>query len=207
MPMLPHLLKLMVLTAVSISMQHVMIIPWKMILIILHLTQVVKITQKYIHNSNKDMALLYSMLSSFDPKVSYRSRTPTLNCRQTVRDIVNNTDTNANLKKAISDLELHNVNPKLLKRSNRLSKNPEEYKIENDLKRKIGLAIGVPKFSSKLVEVFSYPASYISNRNNISTLISCLINAYQIGIKKLRPTKKLPDSLFIIFRRRKNDKS
>jgi hypothetical protein len=33
----------------------------------------------------------------------------------------------------------------VLKRSNRLSKNPEEYENENDRKRKIGLAIGARK--------------------------------------------------------------
>src|SRR5947208_1841055 len=65
--------------------------------------------------------------------------------RQTVRDIVKNADAIANLKKAISDLELYNVAPELLKRSNRLSKNPEEYENENDRKRKLGLAIGARK--------------------------------------------------------------
>jgi hypothetical protein len=34
---------------------------------------------------------------------------------------------------------------KLLKRSNKLSKNPEEYDNENDRKRKIGLAVGARK--------------------------------------------------------------
>jgi DNA polymerase elongation subunit (family B) len=72
--------------------------------------------------------------------------------RQTVRDIVNNADAIANLKKAISDLELHNVNPELLKRSNRLSKNPEEYENENDRKRKIGLTIGARK--GDIIEYF-----------------------------------------------------
>src|SRR5919112_1179053 len=66
--------------------------------------------------------------------------------RQTVYDIVvNNTDPIINLKRAISDLESGIINPKLLKRSNRLSKNPEEYENENDRKRKIGLAIGARK--------------------------------------------------------------
>ena len=37
------------------------------------------------------------------------------------------------------------VNPELLKRSNRLSKNPEEYENGNDRKRKIGLAINARK--------------------------------------------------------------
>ena len=49
------------------------------------------------------------------------------------------------LKGAISDLDSGNVNSELLKRSNRLSKNPEEYENENDRKRKIGLAIGARK--------------------------------------------------------------
>ena len=71
--------------------------------------------------------------------------------RQTVCDIVTNSSNNgncdpiANLKKAISDLQSGNVNPELLKRSNKLSKNPEEYENENDRKTKIGLAIGARK--------------------------------------------------------------
>jgi hypothetical protein len=66
--------------------------------------------------------------------------------RKMVSDIViQNTDPIPNLKKAIYDLEIGNINPELLKRSNRLSKNPEEYENENDRKRKIGLAIGARK--------------------------------------------------------------
>lgn len=65
--------------------------------------------------------------------------------RQTVYDILGNNNPIANLKKAVSDLELSNVDSELLKRSNRLSKNPEEYGNENDRKRKIGLAIGARK--------------------------------------------------------------
>src|SRR5919106_1776194 len=66
--------------------------------------------------------------------------------RQTIYDIVvHNIDPIINLKKAIYDLEIDNVNPELLKRSNRLSKNPEKYENENDRKRKIGLAIGAKK--------------------------------------------------------------
>ena len=65
--------------------------------------------------------------------------------RQTVHDILTNKNPIVNLKKAVSDLESGNVNPELLKRSNRLSKNPEEYENENDRKRKIGLAIGARK--------------------------------------------------------------
>jgi hypothetical protein len=42
-------------------------------------------------------------------------------------------------------LQYGNVNPELLKRSNKLSKNPEEYENENDRKRKIGLAVGARK--------------------------------------------------------------
>ena len=66
--------------------------------------------------------------------------------RRMVSDIViQNTDPIPNLKKAIYDLEIGNVNSELLKRSNRLSKNPEKYENENDRKRKIGLAIGAKK--------------------------------------------------------------
>jgi DNA polymerase I len=65
--------------------------------------------------------------------------------RQTVCDIFANKDPTINLKKAISDLESGNVISQMLKRSNRLSKNPEEYENENDRKRKIGLAIGARK--------------------------------------------------------------
>jgi DNA polymerase elongation subunit (family B) len=99
--------------------------------------------------------------------------------RQTVRDIVNNTDANANLKKAISDLELHNVEPELLKRSNRLSKNPEEYENENDRKRKIGLAIGARK--GDVIEYFesdNYKEGYSLNPQDIS------IRRYKIMVWK-----------------------
>jgi DNA polymerase elongation subunit (family B) len=65
--------------------------------------------------------------------------------RQTVQDILANNDPIVNLKKAILDLELGNVNPELLKRSNRLSKNPEEYENENDQKLKIGIVTGARK--------------------------------------------------------------
>ena len=72
--------------------------------------------------------------------------------RQTIHDILTNCRNNncnydpiVNLRKAISDLQSGNVNPELLKRSLRLSKNPEEYENENDRKRKLGLAIGARK--------------------------------------------------------------
>ena len=72
--------------------------------------------------------------------------------RQTVHDILTNyrnsncnNDPIVNLRKAISDLQSGNVDPELLKRSLRLSKNPEEYDNENDRKRKLGLAIGARK--------------------------------------------------------------
>jgi DNA polymerase elongation subunit (family B) len=65
--------------------------------------------------------------------------------RQTVHDIFLNSNPIITLKGAISDLDSGNVNSELLKRSNRLSKNPEEYENENDRKRKIGLAIGARK--------------------------------------------------------------
>jgi DNA polymerase elongation subunit (family B) len=91
--------------------------------------------------------------------------------RQTIYDIlVHNIDPIINLKKAISDLEHGNVNPELLKRSNRLLKNPEEYEHENDRKRKIGLAIGVRKgdvieyFESDNKEGYSLNAEDISIR-------------------------------------------
>jgi DNA polymerase elongation subunit (family B) len=64
---------------------------------------------------------------------------------QIVRDIFADTDPTIKLKAAISDLESGNVNFELLKRSNRLSKNPEEYENENDRKRKIGLAVRARK--------------------------------------------------------------
>ena len=94
--------------------------------------------------------------------------------RQTVRDIVNNADAIANLKKAISDLELHNVNPELLKRSNRLSKNPEEYENENDRKRKIGLAIGARK--GDIIEYFESD----NNKEGYS------LNPQDISVKKYK---------------------
>lgn len=73
--------------------------------------------------------------------------------RQTVHDILTNSnDPILNLKNAISDLESGNVDSELLKRSNRLSKNPEEYENENDRKRKIGLAIGARK--GDIIEYF-----------------------------------------------------
>jgi DNA polymerase elongation subunit (family B) len=66
--------------------------------------------------------------------------------RKMVSDIViQNTDPIPNLRKTIYDLEIGNVNSELLKRSKKLSKNPEEYENENDRKRKIGLAIGARK--------------------------------------------------------------
>jgi DNA polymerase, archaea type len=68
--------------------------------------------------------------------------------RQTIYDIVTNngnSDPTVNLRKAILDLELGKVDPELLKRSNRLAKNPEEYENENDRKRKIGLVVGARK--------------------------------------------------------------
>jgi hypothetical protein len=92
--------------------------------------------------------------------------------RQTVSDIVvHNTDPIINLKKAIYDLEHGKVNPELLKRSNRLSKNPEEYENENDRKRKIGLAVGARK--GDVIEYFES-----DNKEGYS------LNAYDLSIKK-----------------------
>jgi len=72
--------------------------------------------------------------------------------RQIVHNILTNCkNSNCNydpivkIRQAISDLQSGNVNPELLKRSLRLSKNPEEYENENDRKRKIGLTIGARK--------------------------------------------------------------
>jgi DNA polymerase elongation subunit (family B) len=100
--------------------------------------------------------------------------------RQTVHDIVvNNVNAVVNLKKAISDLETHNVNPELLKRSNRLSRNPEEYENENDRKRKIGLAIGARK--GDVIEYFESDSKegYSLNPQDIS------IKKYKIMLWKM----------------------
>jgi DNA polymerase, archaea type len=95
--------------------------------------------------------------------------------RQTVYDIVvNNTDPIINLKRAISDLESGIINPELLKRSNRLSKNPEEYENENDRKRKIGLAIGARK--GDVIEYFESD----KNKEGYS------LNPQDISIKKYK---------------------
>jgi hypothetical protein len=94
--------------------------------------------------------------------------------RQTVYDIVvHNIDPIINLKKAIYDLKLGNVNPELLKRSNRLSKNPEEYENENDRKGKIGLTIGARK--GDVIEYFES-----DNKEGYS------LNAHDISIKKYK---------------------
>ena len=57
----------------------------------------------------------------------------------------NNTDPISTVKKSISELENGNVDHKLLTRSVRLSKNPEDYHNTNDRKRRLGLAIGARK--------------------------------------------------------------
>jgi DNA polymerase elongation subunit (family B) len=94
--------------------------------------------------------------------------------RQTIYDIVvHNIDPIINLKKAIYDLESGNVNPELLKRSNRLSKNPEEYENENDRKRKIGLAIGARK--GEIIEYFES-----DNKEGYS------LNSQDISIKRYK---------------------
>ncbi len=61
---------------------------------------------------------------------------------ETFTKVLNYILLNKTIKKAISDLEEGKVNQQLVKKSNRLSKNPEEYENENDRKRKVGLAIG-----------------------------------------------------------------
>lgn len=71
--------------------------------------------------------------------------------RQVVDDILvvhnnsNNVDPISTVKKSISDLELRKVDHKLLTRSVRLSKNPEDYHNTNDRKRKLGLAVEAKK--------------------------------------------------------------
>jgi DNA polymerase, archaea type len=94
--------------------------------------------------------------------------------RQTVFDILASNDAIGNLKKAVVDLETGNVNPELLKRSNKLSKNPEEYENENDRKRKIGLAIGARK--GDVIEYFESD----NNKEGHS------LNAQDISIKKYK---------------------
>jgi DNA polymerase I len=94
--------------------------------------------------------------------------------RQMVSDIVvHNIDPIPSLKQAISDLETGKVNQELLKRSNKLSKNPEEYENENDRKRKIGLAI-----SARKGEVIEYFES--DNREGYS------LNSQDISVKKYK---------------------
>jgi DNA polymerase elongation subunit (family B) len=94
--------------------------------------------------------------------------------RKMVSDIViQNTDPITNLKKAIYDLEIGNINSELLKRSNRLSKNPEEYENENDRKRKIGLVIGARK--GDVIEYFES-----ENKGGYS------LDAHDISIKKYK---------------------
>ena len=93
--------------------------------------------------------------------------------RQTVYDILTNNNPIMNLKKAISDLESGNVDSELLKRSNRLSKNPEEYENENDRKRKIGLAISARK--GDIIEYFES-----DNKEGYS------LNPQEISVKKYK---------------------
>lgn len=100
--------------------------------------------------------------------------------RQTAHDILSNYRNNncnydpiVNLRKVISDLQSGNVDPELLKRSLRLSKNPDEYENENDRKRKIGLAIGARKG-----DVIAYYES--DNKEGYS------LNPQDISFKKYR---------------------
>jgi DNA polymerase elongation subunit (family B) len=89
--------------------------------------------------------------------------------KQTVYDIlVHNTDPIPNLKQEVANLESGIVNPELLKRSNRLSKNPEEYQNENDRKRKIGLVVGARK--GDVIEYFESDnkEGYSLNHQDIS---------------------------------------
>jgi len=93
--------------------------------------------------------------------------------RQIAHDIIVSSNPIDSLKKAVVDLELGNVNPELLKRSTRLSKNPDEYENENDRKRKIGLAIGARK--GDVIEYFETD----KNREGYS------LSPQDISIKKL----------------------
>jgi DNA polymerase, archaea type len=89
--------------------------------------------------------------------------------RQIANNILVSSDPTDSLKRAVVDLESGNVNPELLKRSTRLSKNPEEYENENDRKRKIGLAIGARK--GDVIEYFETDKNkegYSLNPQNIS---------------------------------------
>jgi hypothetical protein len=70
-------------------------------------------------------------------------------------------------------LESGKVNPESLKRSHRLSKNPEEYEKENDRKRKIGLAIGARK--GDVIEYFESDSKE-----------GCSLNPQDISIKKYK---------------------
>src|SRR5215831_19373918 len=94
--------------------------------------------------------------------------------RQIAHDILVSSNPIDSLKRAVVDLELGNVNPELLKRSTRLSKNPEEYENENDRKRKIGLAIGARK--GDVIEYFETD----KNREGYS------LNPQDISIKKYK---------------------
>jgi hypothetical protein len=94
--------------------------------------------------------------------------------RQITYNLLASNDPIVDLKKAAADLELGNVNPELLKRSIRLSKNPDEYENENDRKRKIGLAIGARK--GDVIEYFETD----KNREGYS------LNPQDISIKKYK---------------------
>lgn len=88
--------------------------------------------------------------------------------RQLIHDIFTNEDPIISLKKVVSELESGNINLELLKRSNRLSRNPKEYKNKNDRKRKIGLVTGARKgdvieyYESENKEGYSLNAQGIS---------------------------------------------
>jgi DNA polymerase elongation subunit (family B) len=102
--------------------------------------------------------------------------------RQTVHDIFTNRNPIINLKQAISDLESDNVNHEFLKRSNRLSKNPQDYENKNDRKRKIGLAINARKgdiieyYESENKEGYSLNPQEISIRK-YKTMLSIEISS------------------------------
>jgi DNA polymerase elongation subunit (family B) len=107
--------------------------------------------------------------------------------RQTVHDIFTNRDPTIKLKEAISDLETKSVCSELLKRSNRLSKNPEEYEKENDRKRRIGLAIGARKgdvieyYESDTNEGYSLSQKEISIRKYKAILWKALKDVLDIA--------------------------
>ena len=90
-----------------------------------------------------------------------------------MHDILTNNNPIINLKKAISAPGADKIDSRLLKRSNRLSKNPEEYVYENDRKCKIGLSTNARK--EDVIEYFQS-----DNKERYS------LNPQEIGIRKYK---------------------